>query len=85
MDTEPQQRLISRRFGPIVSHPEPGDVKESAGMNAKEEKRVLLAPEAKRLPPWKSSLYEEPTWVSLAWIIGPMLFAGVAIYFFSVR
>ncbi len=54
-------------------------------MNAKDEKGVLLAPEAKRLPPpWKSSLYAEPTWVSLAWIIGPVLFAGVAIYL-SVR
>lgn len=52
-------------------------------MNAK-EKSGLLAAEGKRPPPWKSSIYEEPNWVSLAWIIGPMLFAGVAIYF-SVR
>jgi hypothetical protein len=84
METMRQQRLISRRFGPIVSHPEPGEVKESAGMNAKDEKGVVLAPEGKRLPSWKSSLYEEPTWVSLVWIIGPVLFAAVAIYF-SVR
>jgi hypothetical protein len=52
-------------------------------MNAK-EKSALLAPEGKRPPPWKSSLYEEPTWVSLAWIIGPVLFAGVTIYL-SIR
>jgi hypothetical protein len=84
MATVRRQRLISRRFGPIVSHPEPGEAKETAGMNAKEDKGTLLAPEAKRLPPWKSSLYEEPNWVSLAWIIGPVLFAGVAIYL-SVR
>ena len=49
-------------------------------MNAK-EKGSLIGPEGKRPAPWKSSLYEEPTWVSLAWILGPMLFAGVAIYF----
>jgi hypothetical protein len=30
---------------------------------------------------WRSSLYEEPTWVSLAWIVGPVLCAGIAIYF----
>lgn len=52
-------------------------------MNAK-DKGMLIAPEGKRPPPWKSSLYEEPNWVSLAWIIGPVLLAGVVIYF-SVR
>jgi hypothetical protein len=52
-------------------------------MNAK-EKGALIAPDGKRPPPWKSSLYEEPTWVSLAWIIGPLLFAGVTIYL-SIR
>lgn len=51
-------------------------------MNAK-DKGVLISPDGKR-PPWKSSLYEEPNWVSLAWIIGPLLFAGIAIYL-SVR
>jgi hypothetical protein len=30
---------------------------------------------------WRSSLYEEPTWVALAWIVGPALIAGIAIYF----
>lgn len=49
-------------------------------MNAK-DKGVLIGPDGKRPPPWKSSLYDEPAWVSLAWIIGPVLFAGVAIYF----
>jgi hypothetical protein len=29
---------------------------------------------------WRGSLYEEPMWVSLAWIIGPVLTAGLAIY-----
>lgn len=49
-------------------------------MNAK-EKGALIGPGGKRPPPWKSSLYEEPTWVSLAWIIGPALLAAVVIYF----
>ena len=32
-------------------------------------------------PWWRSSLYEEPVWVSLAWLVAPMLLAGVTIYF----
>jgi hypothetical protein len=52
-------------------------------MNAKEN-GSLIGPDGKRPAAWKSSLYDEPNWVSLAWIIGPMLFAGVAIYL-SVR
>ena len=31
-------------------------------------------------PWWRSSLYQEPVWVSLAWIVGPLLVAGVAMY-----
>jgi hypothetical protein len=42
---------------------------------------ALLGPEGKRPAFWRSSLYEEPAWVSLAWIIGPALLAGIAIYF----
>lgn len=38
-------------------------------------------PDGKRPPFWKSSVYDEPTWVSLAWIIGPLLLACVALYF----
>lgn len=49
-------------------------------MNARQT-GALIGPDGKRPPPWKSSLYEEPTWVSLAWIIGPLSFAAVAIYF----
>jgi hypothetical protein len=52
-------------------------------MNAK-EKASLIGPEGKRPAPWRSSLYEEPMWVSIAWILGPVLFAGIAIYL-SVR
>jgi hypothetical protein len=49
-------------------------------MNAK-QKGAILRPEGKRPVFWRSSLYEEPVWVSLAWIIGPALLAGIAIYF----
>lgn len=38
-------------------------------------------PEGKRLPFWRNSVYEEPTWVSLAWIAGPILLGAVALYF----
>ena len=36
--------------------------------------------EGRRPAFWRSSTYEEPTWVSLAWIIGPILLAGSLIY-----
>jgi hypothetical protein len=48
-------------------------------MNAK-EKATLIGPDGKR-PGWRSSLYEEPLWLSLAWVVGPTLLAGIAIYF----
>jgi hypothetical protein len=52
-------------------------------MNEK-NKATLIGHDGKRQAPWKSSLYEEPLWVSVAWILGPVLFAGAAIYL-SVR
>jgi hypothetical protein len=52
-------------------------------MNVK-EKSALIGPDSERPPPWKSSIYREPNWVALAWILGPVLFAAVAIYF-SIR
>jgi hypothetical protein len=52
-------------------------------MNAK-NKAALIGPEGKHPAPWKSSLYEEPLWVSIAWVVGPVLFASIAIYL-SVR
>lgn len=29
---------------------------------------------------WRNSTYQEPTWVSLAWIIVPVLAAGTLLY-----
>ncbi|HWO09364.1 MAG TPA: hypothetical protein VNN80_07785 [Polyangiaceae bacterium] len=49
-------------------------------MNAKGS-GALIGPEGKRPAPWRSSLYEEPMWVSLAWVIGPVAIAAIAIYF----
>jgi hypothetical protein len=49
-------------------------------MNEKRE-GTPIHPEGKHRAFWRSSLYDEPTWVSLAWIVGPALLAGVAIYF----
>lgn len=49
-------------------------------MNAK-QRGALLSPEGKRQAFWRSSLYEEPMWASLAWVIIPALLAGIAIYF----
>jgi len=53
-------------------------------MNAKAKGASLIGPEGKRPAPWRSSLYEEPLWVSLAWVIIPTVLAVIAIYF-SVR
>ena len=50
-------------------------------MNAKESGPALVGPEGKRLAPWRSSLYEEPMWVSLAWVLGPLVAAVLGIYF----
>ncbi len=49
-------------------------------MNSKRTDAVL-SPEDERPAFWRSSLYEEPVWASLAWVIGPVLLAGIAIYF----
>jgi hypothetical protein len=49
-------------------------------MNARENAPVI-SPEGKRLAAWKSSLYEEPLWKSVAWLLGPVLCAAIGIYF----
>jgi hypothetical protein len=36
---------------------------------------------AGKYPWWRSSLYEEPVWVSLAWLIGPALVAALIAYY----
>lgn len=30
---------------------------------------------------WRSSLYEEPVWISVAWVVGPVALAALAILF----
>jgi hypothetical protein len=49
-------------------------------MNAKRAS-ALVSESSKRPAFWRGSIYEEPTWVSLAWIVGPATAAGVVIYF----
>jgi hypothetical protein len=49
------------------------------GVNGKRTHEARLLTERARF--WRGSLYEEPIWVSLAWLIGPMLLAGLGIYF----
>jgi hypothetical protein len=42
-----------------------------------EPKPVIAA----KTSPWRSSLYAEPTWVSLAWIVLPLGLAAIGIFF----
>jgi hypothetical protein len=42
---------------------------------------VLIGSDGKRRAGWRSSLYEEPLWVSVAWVVGPILLAASGIYF----
>jgi hypothetical protein len=49
-------------------------------MNAKDN-ASLIGPEGKRPAPWRNSLYAEPAWVSVAWIMVPIVIAALVIYF----
>jgi hypothetical protein len=49
-------------------------------MNAK-DKGSLIGPGEKVPAGWRSSLYDEPMWLSVAWIVGPALLAAIGIYF----
>jgi hypothetical protein len=42
---------------------------------------ALIGPDGKPGAPWRSSLYEEPLWVSVAWVLGPVVLAALGIYF----
>jgi len=46
-----------------------------------DEKMSSALQHANKHPWWRSSLYEEPIWLSLAWILGPLTMALVAMYF----
>lgn len=49
-------------------------------MKLKQASTVLRDP-GKHPAFWRGSIYEEPLWVSLAWLIGPIIVAALAIYF----
>lgn len=42
---------------------------------------ALIGPDDKHPAGWRSSLYNEPMWVSLAWVLGPIALAAISIYF----
>lgn len=48
-------------------------------MNTKRDDAPKLL-ERRRAKFWRNSTYEEPLYVSLAWIIIPLLIAGILIY-----
>lgn len=52
---------------------------ENIPVNAKRDDGTRPV-EDKRLRFWRNSTYDEPVWVSLAWIIVPLLVAGILIY-----
>jgi hypothetical protein len=76
--------LLSFRIGTIVPRAAmfPQGCLRPKGFRAmnSEEKGPQLEPLGKRLSPWRSSLYEEPVWVSLVWIIGPLAVAAVGVF-----
>ena len=45
---------------------------------------ALIGPDEKRPAGWRSSLYSEPMWVSVAWLLGPIAVGAIGI-FFAVR
>lgn len=42
---------------------------------------ALIGPDDKRPAGWRSSLYHEPMWVSVVWVLGPIVLAAISIYF----
>jgi hypothetical protein len=48
---------------------------------ATDEKISPLLPEGTRAPWWRSSLYKEPVWVSLVWLLVPVCLVTVTLYF----
>jgi len=42
---------------------------------------ALVGPDDKRPAGWRSSLYHEALWVSVAWVVAPVALAAIGIYF----
>lgn len=45
------------------------------------QKKAAPKPLGQGASSWRSSLYEEPLWVSLAWVLGPVALAALGILF----
>ena len=50
-------------------------------MNSPQKNVAIIKQLGDRASSWRSSLYEEPLWVSIAWIVGPVTLAGIAIFY----
>jgi hypothetical protein len=61
--------LHSAQFGHIVA--------PMSALDKDSEPKPLIAA---KTSPWRSSLYDEPTWVSLAWIVLPVGLAALGIF-----
>lgn len=46
-----------------------------------DEKSSPLLPAGTHAPWWRSSLYKEPVWLSLVWLLVPLSVALVTLYF----
>jgi hypothetical protein len=48
---------------------------------ATDEKSSPLLPAGTKAPWWRSSLYTEPVWVSVVWLLIPLSLAAITLYF----
>jgi hypothetical protein len=46
-----------------------------------DEKSSPLLPAGTHAPWWRSSLYKEPVWLSLVWLLVPLSVALITLYF----
>lgn len=50
-------------------------------MSSAEQTQQQQQPTEKKRAAWRSSLYDEPVWVSVAWIAVPLGAAAVGVFF----
>ncbi len=52
---------------------------------ATDEKSSPLLPAGSHPPWWRSSLYKEPVWLSLVWLLVPLALASIVLYLAVTR
>jgi hypothetical protein len=52
---------------------------------ATDDKSSPLLPAGTHAPWWRSSLYHEPVWVSLVWLLVPLSLASLVLYIAITR